>query len=206
MRLVLFTLLLTWPRLPLRLPVLLRVLLWAGVPEAGLEGVAQGGLPGTHCISIRQGKEKEVASAHVMPPKRAARLTHRVQHRQVSAAPVGRPPTAVQRPPRLTREQQHQLMWQDDYWPLLEAMLAETPSLVAAVEEHLRQHSSRCVQRLEGEALRWHLWRNQFKLCNLVSLTRSLGHSQSTTVFKMADSIAALKQCVTWKRWKIDMG
>jgi hypothetical protein len=50
------------------------------------------------------------------------RLSHKKQHRSVSSNPVGRPKAVKainNKPAKLTREIIAQMLWHDDYYPLL---------------------------------------------------------------------------------------
>ena len=107
------------------------------------------------------------------------RLSHKKQHRSVSSNPVGRPKAVKainNEPPKLTREIIAQMLWHDDYYPLLTNFMDRHPQLRDVVLAYLKGSESTYRHRLDGEALELYLRRINFKVSQAMSIVTTLGH------------------------------
>ena len=93
-------------------------------------------------------------------------------------------------------------LWRDDYWPLIEDLLATYPELVQLVTSFIDDNRSRYQERLADEELMTYLKRRQFKIATIVQLMLSCGHSQSNHVLKTIKSVVTMKQRLRRRRWE----
>ena len=137
------------------------------------------------------------------------RLSHKKQHRSVSSNPVGRPKAVKainNEPPKLTREIIAQMLWHDDYYPLLTNFMDRHPQLRDLVLAYLKGSESTYRHRLDGEALELYLRRINFKVSQAMSIVTTLGHQvKGQDVPKVLVSLLALLERTSDNDWDRDV-
>ena len=109
-------------------------------------------------------------------------------------------------PPKLTREIIAQMLWHDDYYPLLTNFMDRHPQLRDLVLAYLKGSESTYRHRLDGEALELYLRRINFKVSQAMSIVTTLGHQvKGQDVPKVLVSLLALLERTSDNDWDRDV-
>ena len=140
--------------------------------------------------------------------KKCSGWTVHKRWRPRSEKAIGRPKTRLPTPAASSRTLSDLLpcLWSDDYWPFIQQLIDENPSLVLALQKQMTASSSRYVKRLEGEPLARYLKGQQFKLAGIVQTILTTGHQlKGIHLIKLAKSVVALRTRLKRKGWDADV-
>ena len=117
------------------------------------------------------------------------------KRKQETGAAIGRPKTRQAKQPKRCRDEDLKMLLDDDYWPILDAVLAKDPILVALISQYIHNNRSTYRPMAGSETPMQYFRRHQMPMVNAIHILTTVGHQQdAVTPWKVMKSIAALKE------------